>query len=107
MTPHDKILVRGLEAWRRQRLEAIECEMRELAEDFRASEDALAIAHRNPGQVAKDVIEFAWERLNRTAVEMEQLEREHERLMRLTVPELAVEFKRDGGGTSGVREYLH
>lgn len=107
MNADDRFLIRGLERWRRLRLEAIEADMLELAEDFRASEDALAIAHRNPGEVAADVIQFAWERLNRTAVEMEQLEREHERVMRLSIADLVAEFKRDSGGVSGVRGYLH
>lgn len=106
MTPTDEVLVRGLERWRRQRLEAIEAEMRELAEDFRASEDALAISRRNPGQVAEDVIEFAWDRLNDVAGEMAELERAHERIMRLSVPELAVEFKRTGA-VDGICRFVH
>lgn len=93
MTPNDRVLIRGLEAWQRMRLEEIEAEMQDLAEDYRAAQDGLAIAHRNPGQVAEDVVTILWDKLERAAKELDSLEREHQRLMDLDLAALVIEFK--------------
>ncbi len=47
--------------------------MIELTEDHRAALEGLEIAHRNPGQVDQDVIQYLWEKMNRSAVELNRL----------------------------------
>ena len=91
--PEEKILRRGLEEWRLSRLQAIEEDMLELTDDFRAAQDGLGIAHRNPQEMRPDIIEYLWEELNRSASELDRLEREHQELMELNLPHLIVEYK--------------
>ena len=93
LSPEDRILETGLEAWRRSRLCYIEDDMLELTEDFRAAHEGLGIAHRNPGEVKQDIIEYLWEELNRSATELEKLEKEHQELMEMDLPHLIVAFK--------------
>lgn len=94
MNADDRILIRGLEAWRRLRLERIEAEMRELAEDFRAAQDGLGIAYRNPDQVERDIVEHLWDKLNRAATELAAPEKIHQQLMEMDISHLLVTFQR-------------
>ena len=89
----DKILERGLEHWRIQNLQAIEEDMLELTDDLRAAQEGLGIAHRNPGEVRPDIIEYLWEELNRSATALERLEKKHQELMEMDLPHLIVTFK--------------
>ena len=65
----DRTLENGLERWRVNRLLQIEEGMRELTDDFREAQEGLAIAHRNPGEVKPDIIEYLWEELPSTVNE--------------------------------------
>ena len=85
---------RGLKRWRQLRLQEIEELMLDLSEDFRDAQDGLGIAHRKPGEVAQDLIEYFWENLNRSATELARLEEEHEKLLRMDLPHLIVAFER-------------
>lgn len=90
----DHVLKRGLERWRKMRLQAIEEPMIELTEEFRAAQDGLAIAHGNPGEVAKDVIAYLWDKLTNSASCLAQLERLHQELLEMDLPRLIVTFQR-------------
>jgi len=92
--PNDKLLERGLERWRQQRLWAIADHMIELNLDLRLAQGGLAIAHRNPSEVAEDIIEYQWERLNRSATGLAQLEDEHRQLMEMDLAHLIITYKR-------------
>ena len=67
--------------------------MLEVTKYYTTAQDGLAIAHRNPGEVRPDIIEYLWERLNRSATELNRLEREHEELLEIDLPHLVVKFK--------------
>ena len=92
----DRILRNGLERWRLLRLQQIEEDMLELTDDLRAAQEGLGIAHRNPGEVKQDIIEYLWGELNRSATELEQLERAHQELMEMDLPHLIVAFRHRG-----------
>jgi len=89
-----QLLKRGLERWRLLNLLAIEVQMLELTEDFRAAQDGLGIAHRNPGEVAPDNIEYLWEKLNDSATKLGRLEKGHQDLLEMDLPRLLVTFQR-------------
>ena len=89
----DQILERGLDQWRFRKLQAIEEDMLELTDDFRAAQEGLGIVHRNPGEVRPVIIEYLWEELNRSAIDLEGLEKEHQELMEMDLPHLIVTFK--------------
>ncbi len=91
--PNDKLLEQALERWRQQRLWAIADHMIELNGDHRSAQDGLGIAHRNPGEVRQDIIDYQWDKLNHSAVEIEQLERRHQELMEMDLPRLVAEYK--------------
>lgn len=91
----DKLLREGLERWRGQKLETIEADMMELNENYRAASEGLAIAHRSPGEVAEDVIEHLWEKLNDSAAALARLEEEHGRLGSMEMPDLIVLVNRE------------
>ena len=67
--------------------------MIELNQDLRSAQDGLGVAHRNPGDVAEDIIEYQWERLNRSATGLAQLEGDHQQLMEMDLPHLVIEYK--------------
>jgi len=67
--------------------------MVELNQDFQSATDGLGIAHRNPGEVREDIIEYLWGMLNRAKVELEQLDRRHQELMEMDLPHLLIEYK--------------
>lgn len=87
-------LMRGLERWRLLNLQAVEAQMLELTEDFRAAQDGLSIAHRNPGEVAQDVVGYLWKKVNDAATGLSQLEKLHQDLLEMDVPRLLVTFQR-------------
>ena len=91
--PNDRLLEQGLEQWRGQRLQSIADHMIELSRDYRSAQDGLGIAHRNPGEVRQDIIDYQWDKLNHSATELEQLERKHRELMEMDLPHLVVEYK--------------
>ena len=90
----ERQLRNGLEKWRLVRLCAIEDEMDELNQDYRAAQDGLGIAHRNPGEIDEDVIQYLWQELNRSVTELERLEKQHQELMEMDLPRLIVTFQR-------------
>ena len=92
--PNDRLLEQGLERWRQRRLRTIADHMIELNQDLRLAQDGLGIAHRNPGEVAQDIIEYQWDRLNRSAMGLAQLESEHQQLMEMDLAQLIIEYKR-------------
>ena len=89
----NRLLETSLEAWRRSRLFSTEDNMLDLTEDFRAAQDGLGIAHRNPGEVQQDIIKYLWGELNRSATELELLERQHQELLEMDLSHLIVEYK--------------
>ena len=89
----ERQLRNGLERWQQLKLQATEEDMLELTDDYRAAQEGLGIAHRNPGEVRPDIIEYLWEELNRSATELEKLEKEHQELMEMDLPHLIVVFK--------------
>lgn len=93
MNETERSLRLGLERWRQLRLHAIEERMIDIAEDHRAASEGLSIAYRNPGEVRQDIIEYLWEQLNRSALELGRLEKEHEELSGVDLPHLVVKFK--------------
>ena len=92
--PNDRLLEQGLERWRWRRLQSIADHMIEHNRDLRLARAGLAVAHRNPGEVAQDIIEYQWDRLNRSAMGLVQLEDEHQQLMEMDLPHLIIEYKR-------------
>lgn len=90
----DSRLRKGLYRWRDLKLQKIELSLEDARDDYTAASEGLGIAHRNPGEVAEDVIEYLWEKLNNAACELTTLEAEHEWWMSLTLPQLATEFAR-------------
>jgi hypothetical protein len=90
----DRRLRKGLYRWRDLKLQKIAIDLEEVRDDFRSASEDLAIAVRNPGEVAEDVVDYLWEELNNSAIERTRLETEHERMMSLTLPQLLVEFSR-------------
>jgi len=91
---NDQLLERGLEKWRQRRLQAIEDQMIELNGDLRSAKNGLAIAHRNPGEVRQDIIEYHWDKLNRSVTELELSERRHQELKEMDLAHLVIEYKR-------------
>ncbi len=91
----DEIIIRrGLFRWRLFRLQEIEERMLELGEEFRAAQDGLQIIHRNPGQIADDITEYLWQKINPIATTLAELERDHEKLLGMDLPHLFVSFQR-------------
>lgn len=90
----DKDLLKGLQQWKKKRLQEIEEDMLELNQGYVAAQNGLGVVHRNPGEVKPDLVEYLWQKLNRTATELERLEREHQDLMEMDLPRLIVEYKR-------------
>ena len=89
----DQILERGLDQWRLRKLQAIEEDMLELTDDLRSAQEGLGIAHRNPGEVRPDIIQYLWDKLNHSATELEHLEKKHQELLQMDLPHLVVTFK--------------
>lgn len=69
--------------------------MIELTEDDRAASEGLEIAHCNRSQVDQDVIRYLWDKLNKTAVELDRLEASHQELLEMDLPHLVVTYKRE------------
>lgn len=92
--PNDQLLERALERWRQRRLQAIGDQMIALNQDLRLAQDGLGIAHRNPGEVAEDIIDYQWERLNRSAMGLAMREDEHQQLMEMDLAQLLITYKR-------------
>ena len=67
--------------------------MVELTDDLRAAQEGLGIAHRNPGEVKPDIIQYLWDKLNHSATELEHLEKKHQELLEMDLPHLVVAFK--------------
>ena len=88
-------LRQGLENWQRFRLSEIEASMVDLSEDFRAAQEGLGIAHRNPGEVAEDIIGYLWKKQNDSAIEVNKLEQKHQELLEMDLPHLIIVFKNE------------
>lgn len=84
-------LRRNLERWRQNKLTDIAEQIPDLNQDYRDAQEGLAIAHRNPGYISDDVVEYLWDKLNSSATELTRLEEEHERLRTMDPPRLIIE----------------
>lgn len=94
MDQEEKLLRRNLQRWRETRLREFAEQMLDIQDDYRAASEGLAIAHRNPGEVADDLTGYLWEKLNHSAIECTRLEEEHRHLMEMDLPELIIEANR-------------
>lgn len=104
----EKRLRQGLERWREDTLNTLAKQMLEINEDLRDAQNGLAIAHRNPGQVAADVVDYLWEKLNLSAAEVQRREEEHDRWTTMGLPDLITEANRHAarGATTPEQEVL-
>jgi hypothetical protein len=97
----DEMLKRGLKRWRQLRLHAIEERMLDLNEDYREASEGLALAHRNQGIIAEDVVEYLWDQLDVAATSLTELETRHQELLEMDLPHLVIVFKRERKETVG------
>jgi hypothetical protein len=68
--------------------------MSEANEERQAAEDGLAIAHRNPGEVAEDVIATLWDKLEEKSTLLCGLAHVSDAILAMELPELIVLFSR-------------
>lgn len=95
MTLRDKSqLEAALNNWRERLLAYLQREISRASQDARDAEDGLGIAHRNPGQVAEDVIAILWDRLRDGSTRMSRLGRISDHVAEMELPELVVLFSR-------------
>jgi hypothetical protein len=87
-------LRRALNNWRHEVLAWLGRESIEEAQRLEAARDGLAIAHENPGQIAPDVIDYLWEKMNDAALKLERLDHVVDRIGEMQLPELVVLFQR-------------
>jgi len=87
-------LAAALNNWREAVLRWLRDEMSEANEQRQAAEDGLAIAHRNPGQVAEDVISTLWESLERSSDLSFRLARVSDEIQDMELPTLLTLFAR-------------
>jgi len=69
-------------------------QLSEVNEDIRDAQDGLAIAHRNQGQVAEDVISYLWDKLNDKSDLLFRLARASDRIQEMEFAELITLFSR-------------
>jgi hypothetical protein len=95
MTAEDKCqLANALNNWRDHFLNYLQGEMSKASEEVRNAEDGLAIANRNPGEVAEDVIETLWERFEKNSILLCRLSRVSDAVQELDLPGLVTLFAR-------------
>jgi hypothetical protein len=84
----------ALNEWRRQVLKWLGDELREAGQERIAAADGLAIAHRNPGEVADDVVAVLWDDLETASIRQARLERVITRIEQMDLSKLLVLFSR-------------
>jgi hypothetical protein len=84
----------ALNNWRNDVLAWLGRESIQSSHKLEAARDGLAIAHRNPGEVASDVIDILWESMNEAACKLERLDHIVQRIEEMELPELIVLFQR-------------
>jgi len=82
----------ALNNWRECVLRFLRDQLGELNEERQDAEDDLAIAHRNPGEVAEDVIGYLWDKLNDKSDLLFRLARASDRIQEMELPELITLF---------------
>jgi len=84
----------ALNNWRECVLRFLRDQLGELNEERQDAEDDLAIAHRNPGEVAEDVIGYLWDKLNDKSDLLFRLARASDRIQEMEFAELITLFSR-------------
>lgn len=84
----------ALNRWRSELLGWLGREMLQASQDLRAAEEGLAISHRNPGDVADDVVDYLWKKLEAKAVLLHRLDRVVQQIEEMDLPQLIVLFQR-------------
>ena len=69
-------------------------EMCQASAEYRDAAEGLDVAYRYPGQVAEDVIDILWDKLNESAVLISRLEHVSTSVQEMTIAELIVLFQR-------------
>jgi hypothetical protein len=92
--PDIELLQNAFNNWRECVLRFLRDEMAEVNEERQAAEDGLAIAHRNPGEVADDVITHLWDQLENHSILLFRLARVSDRIEEMDLPELITLFSR-------------
>src|SRR5262245_39292478 len=76
----------ALNNWREHVLRFLRDQMSEVNEERQDAEDGLAIAHRNQGQVAEDVIRYLWDKLNDKSDLLFRLARASDHIQEMELP---------------------
>ena len=84
----------ALNNWRECVLRFLRDQMGEVNEELRAAEDGLGIAHRNPDEVAEDVIGQLWSKLEDRSTLLFRLGRVSDRIQEMDLGELITLFSR-------------
>lgn len=84
----------ALNNWRHEVLAWLGREMLETSEELRDAEAGLAISCRNPGQIADDVVDILWDKLNAKAIQLRRLDRVIDRIEEMDLPQLIILFQR-------------
>jgi hypothetical protein len=82
----------ALNNWREHILRWLRNEIAEDNEEREAAEDGLALAHRHKGQVADDVINTLWDKLERTSDLLFRLARISDQIQEMDFPDLLTLF---------------
>ena len=90
----------ALNAWRLEVLAWLGDKLCKGAPTYRDASEGLAVAQRNPGQVAEDVIQILWDQLNESADLLTRLERVSTKIQEMTLSELVVLFQRSNKAKS-------
>jgi hypothetical protein len=93
--PHDRYqLEEALNNWREVVLHWLRDEITKRNERRQAAEDGLAIAHRNPGTVAEDVIQTLWDQYESTSVLVHRLAHTSDAIQAMPLEKLVILFQR-------------
>ena len=92
--PDRQQLEHALNNWRECMLRFLRDQMSEVSEELRAAEDGLGIAHRNPGEVADDVICQLWDKLEDSSTLFFRLARTSDRIQEMELCDLIIFFSR-------------
>ena len=90
--PDCQQLEAALNNWRECVLRFLRDQMGEVSEELRVVEDGLGIAHRNPGEVADDVICQLWDKLEHRSTLLFCLARASDRIQEMDLCELVTLF---------------
>jgi len=82
----------ALNNWRECVLRFLRDQLSEVNEELRDAEEGLGIAHRNPGQVAEDVIAYLWDKLNDKSDLLFRLARASDHIQEMELPDLITLF---------------